>query len=469
MKFMKYYKRVLLKLPAQLLIIISIIALSCSAGYPDEAIDRAPKLTHGPLVSSVLSGSAKVWLRTNVEASVTVKYSTSPDLKDAQITSAIITKPYNDFTGTIELNHLVPYTTYYYSVLVEGVDVNLKPLPQFKTFPADSDAISFKFGVLTDVDSSKPAPAMVALAKESPSFVAILGDYDHRFKADKRGYLGKLRCLYNRLVGIESGTRGLSTMRKMNKEVREEAVMGPYLRDYIMRRFPIVHVWDDHDYCGNDSDKACNVKDEAIRCHDEYWPTYSRPNKENGLWHQFSYGSVADFFVLDLRSQRDVNADPDDINKSMLDGDNITNGQKEWLKNNLLTSNATWKFILSSVPWNPTIRKKDAWYGFQTEQRELIKFIDANKITGIVFISGDLHLGGAIDNGQYAHFPEMNVAHTNNSSKQTSCPSSGCGQWSEGWVPDGAGYGLVTATSTSVMLEVKDENGNRRYSLLVRR
>ena len=36
--------------------------------------------------------------------------------------------------------------------------------------------------------------------------------------------------------------------------------------------------------------------------------------------------------MLDLRSQRDVNTDVDDANKSMLDGDNIADSQKEWLE-----------------------------------------------------------------------------------------------------------------------------------------
>ena len=45
----------------------------------------------------------------------------------------------------------------------------------------------------------------------------------------------------------------------------------------------------------------------------------------------------------------------------MLDGDNIANGPKEWLKSPLLNSTATWKFIVSTVPFNPTTKPADAW------------------------------------------------------------------------------------------------------------
>jgi alkaline phosphatase D len=263
-------------------------------------------------------------------------------------------------------------------------------------------------------------------------------------------------------------------MRAMHREVREEHTSGPDLRDNILRKFPVAHVWDDHDYGANNGNKTFPAKAGAIKAFDEYWPTYGRrlAGKKNGLWHKFMYGSLADIYMLDLRSQRDVNTDPDDANKSMLDGDMIPNSQKTWLKDNLRASTATWKFIASTVPWNPTVGgtagKKDAWSGFQTEQQELVDFIRDEGITGVIFFSGDIHTGGAIDDGTNAYFPEMNVPYTNNSSDHTTCGINGlCGDWSEGWKPDGAGYGLVTVSPSAVLLQAKDEAGTVQYALTV--
>lgn len=176
--------------------------------------------------------------------------------------------------------------------------------------------------------------------------------------------------------------------------------------------------------------------------------------------------------MLDLRYQRDPNSDTDNGDKSMLAGDLITNDQKTWLKTNLLNSTATWKFLISTVPWNPTVCKDDAWGGgFRTEQQELLNFIVGNNITGVIFISGDIHTGGAIDNGSNARCPEMNVPHSNKAAAGDTCQLS-CGQWECGrrtqcFTTAGDGYGIVTGSATEVMLKVKDAQGVNRFTMAI--
>jgi phosphodiesterase/alkaline phosphatase D-like protein len=411
---------------------------------PADFVPRAAQFTHGPIVGAVKAGSAEIGFRTDQRACVQVKYATDQSLIGAIASQPRLTEESDDFTGNVLITDLAPSTTYYYTIVVNGVDTVFPSLPRFKTFPPATDNATFTFGVLTDLISEKPAPAMATLAQEAPGFVVVLGDFDHR----------------------NPGT--LSAMRTMHREVRgQEKVSGPYLRDNILRRFPVAHVWDDHDYGINDGDKNFVAKVDALKAFDEYWPTYDRPNGTNGIWYKFKYGSLAEIFMLDLRYQRDAKGDPDDANKSMLDGDTITNGQKEWLKTSLLQSTATWKFIASSVAWNPTLFKNDSWRGFQTEQRELVNFIRDNGITGVIFFSGDAHTGGAIDDGTNAYFPEMNVPDSNNPSVIVTCNFADCGSWSEGWKPDGAGYGLFIVSPNSVLLQAKDEAGAVRFTFAV--
>lgn len=111
--------------------------------------------------------------------------------------------------------------------------------------------------------------------------------------------------------------------------------------------------------------------------------------------------------VLDCRSQRDPENDPDDSEKSMLEGNHLVDaGQLSWLEQSLLASTARWKVIFTSVVINPTTKFPDGWAGYQTEWNSLREFINGNNIKNVVFISGDLHLG-AIDDGGNAGFPEM--------------------------------------------------------------
>jgi alkaline phosphatase D len=91
----------------------------------------------------------------------------------------------------------------------------------------------------------------------------------------------------------------------------------------------------------------------------------------------------------------------------MLDGDESDGdpkGQKQWLKDGLLTSTAQWKIIASSVPWNSTVPKDDAWWDFMAEREELMQRIDTNGIGGIIVVSGDIHTGGLLTTGRVQAF-----------------------------------------------------------------
>ena len=151
----------------------------------------------------------------------------------------------------------------------------------------------------------------------------------------------------------------------------------------------------------------------------------------------------------------------------MLDGNNLgATGELQWLKDGLLTSTARWKFIFTSVITNRTTKFPDGWAGYQTEWNSLRDFINTNNIQGVVFISGDLHLG-AIDNGTNAGFPEMCVSQPNGDGR---CPTSCHGTWSEGYVQDGTckGFSLVTVSTDpdQLILQALDEFGiNLRHSL----
>ena len=69
----------------------------------------------------------------------------------------------------------------------------------------------------------------------------------------------------------------------------------------------------------------------------------------------------------------------------------LGNTQLDWLKNELLKSNATFKFIgIGMQALNP-ISTLECFYKTEKEYKELIAFIKEHHITGIMFISGDRH------------------------------------------------------------------------------
>jgi alkaline phosphatase D len=70
-------------------------------------------------------------------------------------------------------------------------------------------------------------------------------------------------------------------------------------------------------------------------------------DQDERIYRSFSRGEDLDLFLIDGRSYRSQNhlADTPDSNKTML-GDT----QLQWLKEELINSNATWKIISSNLP-----------------------------------------------------------------------------------------------------------------------
>ncbi len=407
-------------------------------------------MTHGPVVGGVTATEAKVFVRTDQVANVALRYSTDPGLLGFVDTGAMVTAATSDFTATIPLTALLPETTYYLNVLVNGVpQFAAQPFPFFATFPPAGTARDFQFVVLADFGVVAKLTADVrtfaSASANLPAFGFIGGDFDHSNPPTLTDKRLMLKNLYHPATRFMSG-----------------------LVPHILQRMAIARQWDDHDSGLNNLDK--NYADWSLtqQAFQEYTPTYPLPLISPGIWQKFNYAQ-AEFFVLDCRSQRDPASDPEGPNKSMLDGNNLgATGQLEWLKTGLLTSNAVWKVVFTSVVTNPTTKQNDGWGAYQTEWNALRSHITTNNIKNVVFIAGDLHLG-AIDNGTQAGFPEMCVAAAN-STKTVSCATAATGTWSEGYYDDTcAGYGLVTVLQNPdrLVLQVADQNGVIRVAYTV--
>lgn len=410
--------------------------------------DGPPMLTDGPLVGAVTAHSAAIFARASSASTVQVLYSPNSDLSGATLSDLVSAAEDKDFTALVPLRDLPVETRIYYDILVDGQSQLQEPLPSFVTFP--ERPVAFTVGLLADlatVDQERSAPAYAALAATNPAFVIQLGDFDHR----------------DPLI--------LPCMQQMHREVRSPGTAsGLDFDTYIARQFPFFHVWDDHDFGENNADKTFPGKADALQAFQEYYPTLPLPNPQAGIWHSFRYGQ-AEFFLLDCRAQRDPAADEDGPDKSMLDGDDLPDGQKQWLLNGLLHSTATWKFIVSSVPFNPRCKPADSWGAYTTERQEILDFIRAARIHGVVVISADAHTGGAIDDGSNSGLREISVPHTNLSesdSRDQACPG-WC--WSEGKIPGQGhpGFALVhVATDPDrAWLETYGEDGTLRQSFLI--
>jgi alkaline phosphatase D len=152
----------------------------------------------------------------------------------------------------------------------------------------------------------------------------------------------------------------------------------------VARSTPTYAMWDDHDYGPNNSDGTAEGKERSLAGWRQFWPNPALgATGIPGAFFQFSWGQV-DFFVVDGRYHRSPDVAPDDGNKRML-GD----AQFGWLVDRLKASEAKFKVIASGSTLN--FSKGDGWRIYTFSRHRLMDAIRENGITGVVYMSGDVH------------------------------------------------------------------------------
>jgi alkaline phosphatase D len=147
-----------------------------------------------------------------------------------------------------------------------------------------------------------------------------------------------------------------------------------------------VAIWDDHDYGPNDADLSYTMKGEALTLFRRYWanPSYGLPETA-GVFGRARFGDI-DIFLLDDRYHRSANNLLDGPDKTMFGAK-----QLEWLRNALVYSSAPIKLVVNgSQMWN-RINKFEGWNHFTAEQRAFADWLLAQRIDGLIFLSGDRH------------------------------------------------------------------------------
>ncbi len=437
------------------------VVLASLLGLVGQAhADTNAILTHGPVIGGVTSNSAVVFVRTDRTATVNIRYALTPNLLQHQVSPDAVTTEQTDRTVLIPLTGLGANSIYYLNVLVDG-----QPAPdsaaQFKTFPPAGTPARLTFAVLNDFGSygegdqpplDEPTNTFKNADSAYPDFVFIGGDFDHR------------------------NPKTLDEKRQMFKDLYSAANPRANMPDFvphILRRYPVAHQWDDHDFHDNDADRTSYSRADASKAYREYVPSYPFPDA-GAIYQSFQYGDI-DFFILDNRYYRDPNHDPQSPTKSMLNGEHLwQQGQLGWLKRGLKKSQARWKIVFSSSVFNPTLQKSDSWTAFAKERQAVTRVIRENGIKNVLFISGDIH-AGALDDGTNALFPMM-IAPGPNLRYCFTTPEGWPGKWSHGIYgsplrQDNAipcnGYGLVKITKKAAKLMILDTEGAVKLKMVV--
>ncbi len=302
-----------------------------------------------------------IWARASGALPLQVEYSMDAAFKRPQVTAPVLVTEESDFSAVLRIEGLKPQTRYYYRVLVDGIVDRYQPMP-YSTHTAPLGSIDFRvaFGSCAKYVWDRDQRIFDGVMARAPDLFFWLGDNVYADSESPRSIAEE----YRRGRGVEN--------------------LQP-----LIHSVPQLAVWDDHDFGSNNSDASIPMRDESLAVFKRYWanPAYGLPNAP-GVFFDFSYGGI-DFFFLDGRYYRDPNSVPDSPSKTLL-GTN----QKQWLKERLLASKAPFKVLICGSGWSSADGPEgDTWAAFISERTELFDFIRDRKISGVVLLSGDSHVG----------------------------------------------------------------------------
>ncbi len=335
----------------------------------------------GPWAGNIELRNATIWVEVSASVkTVAVKYFPASDIKKIK---TVVYKGSlgNDFNPVkIELNGLDFNTTYQYAIVVDGQPVSMSTATTFIT----KDLWQHR----------KPAPDFSFLAGSCAYFNEPIFDRPGKpYGGDSSIFetMAKTNANFHIWMGDNWYTREVdySTAWGLNYRVsrdRSHQVLQPLLAS-----MPQYAIWDDHDYGPDNSGRSFILKAESRQIFKNYTlnPSYGEGGK--GIYTRFSYSDV-DFFLTDDRYFRSEPELADSIDgQSSLAKTFFGRQQMEWLKNELLSSTATFKIIVvGSQVLNP-LNRGECMQAYKSEHRELMDFLSRHRLNGVLFFSGDQH------------------------------------------------------------------------------
>jgi alkaline phosphatase D len=335
----------------------------------------------GPMLGQVELRSAKIWVEVRPGTPVELWYWKKGSMTTARRLSESPNPKAWFAPITFDLVALDMNTTYEYQVLTfnKGNQRPSKADGQFVTkdlwqWRKPAPDFSFLAGSCFYVNEpvydraqpyGKDSSIFEAMAREKAAFMLWLGDNWYTREADFYSEWG----LWYRA----SHDRRLPILQNFLKSMSHYAI------------------WDDHDYGPNNADKSYHLKETSRKVFTGYWGNPSYGEDGVGVYSKLTYGD-ADFFLLDNRSFRSA-----DFMNAMVDGKPnpakrmFGEKQMDWLKNSLINSNAPFKIIVSGSQVLNIASSQDCLKEYPTEFEELLGFLQAEKIAGVLFMTGDRH------------------------------------------------------------------------------
>ena len=397
-------------------------------GFP--AIVRSqsavPQVVSGVQAGDVTGGRAIIWSRSSQPGEMEVEWATNERFENSTIVGNAFALRSTGLCAKADIQKLPAGETIFYRVRFRDLaDSRVFGPPvsgRFKTPPADGRDVSFIWGADTVGQGYGINPAMGGLkmydtmARAEADLFIHTGDTVY---ADQP-VLAEMRA------GDGTTFKNLTTEAKSKVAETLDEFRGQWeynLLDENFRRFNAqiaqFVLWDDHEvrnnwYPGQILDdpryliepRVDVLASRARRGFFEFTPIRGLEPTAAKIDRVLPFGPLLDVFALDMRSYRGANGanrEPKlDANSALLGPSQLAT-----LKRSLRSSRAVWKVIASDMPLGLVVGDgpgryeavanddPDAPGGRELEIADLLSFIKRERISNIVWITGDVHYAAA--------------------------------------------------------------------------
>lgn len=436
-------------------------ASGARVGNPDVAAENPFK--HGLASGDPCIDKVVIWTRITqvdefampVEEDVQVlwKVYSDPDLTSLVTEGVAIATLENDYCVKVDVNGLMPYTTYYYQFSTLGFDSVIGRAQTLPDWGADTlDRLRIAVVSCSNYPHGFFHVYREIAERNDIDFVIHLGDYLYEYGDGEYGD--------SRPVDPPHEMISLDDYRRRHALYKTD----PDLAE-LHRQYSFINIWDDHETTDNSRKCTANNHTEAEGAgldsgeagfNEGYW--YERKTfgikaffewmpirpveddqsaagelfapKVGKTWRTFNAGNFVDFIMIDTRlwgrddqasgaaftkeSVRNYQSADPDCNDTTVHRDMLGPDQEQWLHEQLSQSTAKWKvignqLIMSHLRTTPrvgvppavvseaTYLNTDAWDGYPTTQERMYAAIKDNAVDNVVVLTGDIHTSWAFD------------------------------------------------------------------------
>ena len=340
------------------------------------------QIVSGPMLGPVELRTAKLWVEVKPGNSADLWYWKKGEMAkakrltkktdvDAWFTPVVFDVVALDVNTSYEYQFIINNTTNKKPAKADG-SFTTKDLWQWRKPAPDFSFLTGSCAYINEPPVDRPgkpyggdSSIFESMAKEKAAFMLWLGDNWYTRDVDYFDEWG----LWNRA----SHDRSIPVLQKFLKTTSHFAI------------------WDDHDFGPNDMGKNYILKNTSRDVFKNYWVNTTYGFNGQGIYSMMSYSDV-DVFMMDDRWWRSADNMADSVNgKPNPDKKMWGKEQMEWLKNSLLYSKASFKIIATGSQVLNPVSPFDKLANCPVEYNELMDFLYANKINGVLFLSGDRH------------------------------------------------------------------------------